>query len=73
MEKVPMAFDEGLGKDEAVALQSILGLATSIGALGFGLVAMSRSQQCIISRQYLLQASLFGIGSFYFWFSLHHT
>ncbi len=57
-----MAFDEGLVKDEAVALQSLLGLATSIGALGFGYVARSRSSQCMISRQYLLQASLFGIG-----------
>ena len=60
--QVPNAVEEGLSKSEVVILQSVLGLATSIGSLAFGFVAMSKSYQCSISRQYLLQASLFGIG-----------
>ena len=56
-----MATAEGLG-DNVMLLQTCLGLAMSAGSLGFGLVVVSRSNQCVISRQYLLQASVFGIG-----------
>ncbi len=59
--QVPLALDEGLG-EEAIVLQTFLGLATSVGAFSFGMMVLSRSQQCMISRQYLLQASIFGIG-----------
>ena len=57
-----MAINEGLGEEDAILLQTFLGVALSIGAFSFGIVILSKSQQCMISRQYLLQASIFGIG-----------
>ena len=59
--QVPMALAEGL-KDKAVLLQTFIGLGMAAGTLAFGLLVVSRSKQCLISRQYLLQTSIFGIG-----------
>jgi hypothetical protein len=42
-----------------------MGVSTSIGAFLFGIVILSKSQQCMISRQYLLQTSIFGIGKLF--------
>ena len=56
-----MALAEGL-KDQAVLLQTFIGLGMAAGTLCFGLLVVSRSKQCLISRQYLLQTSIFGIG-----------
>lgn len=56
-----MALAEGL-KDKAVLLQTFIGLGMAAGTLAFGLLVVSRSKQCLISRQYLLQTSIFGIG-----------
>jgi len=58
---VAMALAEGL-KDEAVLLQTFIGLGMACGTLAFGLLVVSRSKQCMISRQYLLQTAIFGIG-----------
>jgi len=58
---VPMALAEGL-RDQAVLLQTFIGLGMAAGTLCFGLLVVSRSKQCLISRQYLLQTSIFGIG-----------
>jgi hypothetical protein len=62
--KIPIAVSEGLDKSQVSALQSVLGVATSLGSLSFGFVAMSKSAQCTVSRQFLVQASLLGIGKF---------
>ena len=62
--QIPLAIEEGLGISEALLLQTLLGVASSIGAISFGFLILSKSQQCMISRQYLLQASIFGIGNF---------
>ena len=62
---MPLAIDEGLG-DDAILLQTFMGVSTSIGAFLFGVVILSKSQQCMISRQYLLQTSIFGIGKLLF-------
>ena len=56
-----MALAEGL-RDQAVLLQTFIGLGLAAGTLCFGLLVVSRSKQCLISRQYLLQTSIFGIG-----------
>ncbi len=60
--QVPMAQDEGLSEEESVQLQTFMGVAMGCGSLLFGLVVLSRSDQCLISRQYLLQAAMMGIG-----------
>ena len=60
--QVPVAFEEGLLEDDAVLLQTFLGIATSVGSLSYGLIVLSKNNQCMISRQYLLQSSVFGIG-----------
>ena len=54
--QVPMAKAEGLG-DQAILLQTFLGLGMTLGSLGFGGLAVSRSRQCMISSQYLLQVT----------------
>lgn len=59
---VPMCVDEGLSVDSTVLLQTFLGVAASAGSAAFGLAAVSRSRQCVVSRHYLLLASLLGIG-----------
>ena len=59
-----MALEEGLNVDQAIWLQTYLGIASALGAFLFGIVSLSKSQQCMISRQYLLQASIFGIGMY---------
>ena len=46
----------------AVQLQTFLGVSMSLGSAFFGLVVLSKSKQCVISRRYLVQASMFGIG-----------
>merc|ERR1719189_2232748 len=58
---VPVSLDEGL-EDNAVLLQTFLGIATSVGSLSYGLIVLSKNNQCMISRQYLLQSSVLGIG-----------
>ena len=60
--QVPVALKEGLVEGEAVLLQSFLGLAAAAGSISYGCIVLSRSEQCRISRHYLLQSSIFGLG-----------
>lgn len=39
-----------------------MGFASALGCVGFGLVIVKPSTQCLISRQYLCQTALVGIG-----------
>ncbi|CAB3369791.1 Hypothetical predicted protein [Cloeon dipterum] len=55
-------YNEGLEDSALVLLQTFLGFATALGCVGFGLVVVRPSDQCLISRQYLCQASMVGIG-----------
>ncbi|XP_017775060.1 PREDICTED: monocarboxylate transporter 2-like [Nicrophorus vespilloides] len=55
-------YREGLEDSALVLLQTFLGLASALGCVGFGLVTVKPSRQCLISRQYLCQAALVGIG-----------
>jgi hypothetical protein len=57
-------YNEGLEDSALVLLQTFLGFATALGCVGFGLVVVRPSDQCLISRQYLCQASMVGIGNF---------
>ncbi|KAF4532380.1 hypothetical protein B566_EDAN004461 [Ephemera danica] len=59
---VLQGFREGLEDSALVLLQTFLGFATALGCVGFGLVVVRPSEQCLISRQYLCQASMVGIG-----------
>lgn len=54
--------EEGLNETAILLLQSYLGVAFSIGCLVFGFLTAKNSMQCMISRQYLCQASLIGVG-----------
>ena len=58
-----MAWNEGLG-DEAIMLQIFMGLAVTLGTLVFGCLLVTRSKQCMVSSQYLLQTTLLGIGQY---------
>ncbi|KAK5641908.1 hypothetical protein RI129_010455 [Pyrocoelia pectoralis] len=53
---------EGLEDSALVLLQTFLGFSSALGFVGFGLVIVRPSTQCLISRQYLCQASMVGIG-----------
>lgn len=55
-------YKEGLEDSALVLLQTFLGFATALGCVGFGLVIVRPSSQCLISRQYLAQAAMLGIG-----------
>ena len=61
-QQIPMCLEEGLETVVTVQLQTFIGLASALGSFLFGLIVLSRSQQCLISKQYLLQASMLGIG-----------
>ena len=47
---------------DVILLQTFMGLAMVCGTVGFGVMMVNRSRQCVISPQYLLQISLLGIG-----------
>ncbi|GLV34501.1 hypothetical protein CBL_09749 [Carabus blaptoides fortunei] len=55
-------YKEGLEDSALVLLQTFLGFASALGCVGFGLVTVRPSTQCLISRQYLCQAAMTGIG-----------
>ena len=61
-----MACDkrEGLGARETVLLQTFMGMGMTVGTLGFGCVVVTKSKQCMISPQYLLQTAILGIGEY---------
>lgn len=49
-----------------MVLQTFMGFASALGCVGFGLVIVRPSTQCLISRQYLCQAAMVGIGKLTF-------
>ncbi|KAJ8959186.1 hypothetical protein NQ318_022447 [Aromia moschata] len=55
-------YREGLEDSGLVVLQTFMGFASALGCVGFGLVIVRPSTQCLISRQYLCQAAMVGIG-----------
>ncbi|CAK1586961.1 unnamed protein product [Parnassius mnemosyne] len=55
-------FQEGLEESALVLLQTFLGFAAVLGCAGFGLVLVRPSAQCLVSKQYLCQTALLGIG-----------
>ncbi|XP_046406251.1 monocarboxylate transporter 12-like [Ischnura elegans] len=59
---VLQGYREGLEDSALLLLQTFLGFATALGCVGFGLVVVRPSDQCLISRQYLCQAAMIGIG-----------
>ncbi|XP_074040042.1 monocarboxylate transporter 2 isoform X2 [Leptinotarsa decemlineata] len=59
---VYQGYGEGLEDSGLVVLQTFMGFASALGCVGFGLVIIKPSTQCLISRQYLCQAAMVGIG-----------
>ncbi|KAG7312225.1 hypothetical protein JYU34_001696 [Plutella xylostella] len=55
-------FEEGLEESALVLLQTFLGFAAVLGCAGFGLVLVRPSAQCLVSKQYLCQTAMIGIG-----------
>lgn len=55
-------FEEGLEESALVLLQTFLGFAVVVGCTGFGLVLVRPSAQCLVSKQYLCQTAMVGIG-----------
>ncbi|CAH1639149.1 unnamed protein product [Spodoptera littoralis] len=55
-------FQEGLEESALVLLQTFLGFAAVLGCAGFGLVLVRPSAQCLVSKQYLCQTAMVGIG-----------
>ncbi|XP_066994725.2 monocarboxylate transporter 4 [Anabrus simplex] len=55
-------YKEGLDDSTLVLMQTFFGFATSLGCVGFGIVVVRPSEQCLISKQYLCQAAMVGIG-----------
>lgn len=62
--QVYQGYKEGLEDSALVLLQTFMGFASALGCVGFGLVTVRPSSQCLISRQYLCQAAMVGIGKF---------
>ncbi|XP_066139576.1 monocarboxylate transporter 2-like isoform X1 [Euwallacea fornicatus] len=59
---VYQGYREGLEDSALVLLQTFMGFASALGCVGFGLITVKPSTQCLISRQYLCQTALIGIG-----------
>ncbi|XP_076275366.1 monocarboxylate transporter 2-like [Rhynchophorus ferrugineus] len=59
---VYQGYKEGLEDSALVLLQTFMGFASALGCVGFGLITVKPSSQCLISRQYLCQTALIGIG-----------
>lgn len=62
--QIYQGYREGLEDSGLVVLQTFMGFASALGCVGFGLVIVKPSTQCLISRQYLCQAALVGIGRY---------
>lgn len=55
---------DGLEASAVVLLQTCLGLAAALGCAAWGVVTARPSAQCLVSRQYLCQAALLGVGQY---------
>ena len=54
---------DGLESSDLLLIHTFLGLAMTCGTVIVGLVVVRPSSQCLISLQYLCQATLYGIGN----------
>ncbi|XP_076357701.1 monocarboxylate transporter 10-like [Tachypleus tridentatus] len=57
---VHITKDEGMEDGSILLLQIFLGLAYVIGCFSFSMLILKNSTHCMIARQYLCQASMFG-------------
>lgn len=57
-------YQDGLEASALVLLQTCLGLAAALGCAAWGVVTARPSAQCLVSRQYLCQAALIGVGQY---------
>jgi hypothetical protein len=57
-------MDQKIPKNSVVLLYTYCGLAYVIGCIGTGMMVVRRSQNCMISRQYLHQAIVFFLGQY---------
>ena len=54
--------EDGLEASDLLLIHTFMGLAMAAGTVIVGLVVLRPSPQCLISLQYLCQATLYGIG-----------
>ncbi|XP_060522678.1 monocarboxylate transporter 2-like [Cylas formicarius] len=59
---VYQGYREGIEDSALVLLQTFMGFSSALGCVGFGIITVRPSTQCTISRQYLCQTALIGIG-----------
>lgn len=57
-------YQDGLEASALVLLQTCLGLAAALGCAAWGVVTAHPSAQCTVSRQYLCQLALIGVGQY---------
>lgn len=57
-------YQGGLEASALVLLQTCLGLTAALGCAAWGLITARPSAQCLVSRQYLCQAALLGVGEY---------
>ena len=55
--------EDGLEASDLLLIHTFMGLAMAAGTVIVGLVVLRPSPQCLISLQYLCQATLYGIGN----------
>jgi hypothetical protein len=54
--------EDGLEASDLLLIHTFVGLAMSAGTVIIGLIVLRPGPQCLISLQYLCQATLYGIG-----------
>ena len=57
--------EDGLEASDLLLIHTFVGLAMSAGTVIVGLIVLRPGPQCLISLQYLCQATLYGIGIYY--------
>lgn len=60
--KALQGYQDGLEASALILLQTCLGLAAALGCVAWGVVTARPSAQCLVSRQYLCQTALIGVG-----------
>lgn len=60
--------EDGLEASDLLLIHTFMGLAMAAGTVIVGLVVLRPGPQCLISLQYLCQATLYGIGTFLLYF-----
>ena len=57
-------YQDGFETSALVLLQTYLGLAVALGCAAWGAITTRPSVQCLVSRQYLCQVALVGVGQY---------